>query len=79
MTLNELKLNNTDNQNLYCNIITPPSDAPEDQFPSVLIFDAEWDAIEDIVLWCRAPAICDARDRPAQFIESAGSSRSVGW
>jgi hypothetical protein len=53
--LNELKLTNTENHDHYCNFITPPS-TPKEDFPGILIIDAEWNDIEDIVLWCRTKA-----------------------
>lgn len=40
----------------YCNFVTPP-DFVEDQFPSVLIIDADWNDIDSIALWCKTAPV----------------------
>ena len=36
----------------YSNFITPPSFV-EDQFPSILIIDADWNDVDSLAIWCK--------------------------
>ena len=40
----------------YSNFVTPP-DFVTDEFPSVLIIDADWMEIENIALWCKTAPV----------------------
>lgn len=40
----------------YSNFVTPP-DFVNDEFPSVLIIDADWMDIENIALWCKTAPV----------------------
>lgn len=40
----------------YSNFVTPP-DFVEDQFPSVLIIDADWNDIDNLALWCKTAPV----------------------
>jgi hypothetical protein len=40
----------------YSNFITPPSFV-EDQFPSVLIVDADWNDIDGLAIWCKTAPV----------------------
>lgn len=50
--LNELKSMNIEEKTPYSNVITPP-DFSEDQFQSVLLIDASWNDIEDVIHWVK--------------------------
>jgi hypothetical protein len=49
-----MKLNNISNAMTqhYSNFVTPP-DFVDDNFPSVLIIDADWNDIDTLALWCK--------------------------
>ena len=40
----------------YSNFVTPP-DFVKDEFPSILIVDADWVDIEAIALWCKTSPV----------------------
>jgi hypothetical protein len=40
----------------YSNFITPP-DFVKDDFPTVLIIDADWNHIDNIALWCKTAPV----------------------
>jgi hypothetical protein len=40
----------------YSNFITPP-DFVKDDFPTVLIIDADWNHIDSIALWCKTAPV----------------------
>lgn len=40
----------------YSNFVTPPSFV-DDQFPSVLIIDADWNDIDNLALWCKTAPV----------------------
>jgi hypothetical protein len=40
----------------YSNFITPP-DFVDNDFPSVLIVDADWNDVESVALWCKTAPI----------------------
>ena len=46
---------NIEEKTPYSNVITPP-DFSEDQFQSVLLIDASWNDIEDVIHWSRPKA-----------------------
>ena len=40
----------------YSNFVTPP-DFVKDQFPSVLIVDADWNDIDNLAIWCKTAPV----------------------
>lgn len=40
----------------YSNFITPPSSVT-DEFPSVLIIDADWNDIDSVAIWCKTASV----------------------
>lgn len=40
----------------YSNFVTPP-DFVDDEFPSVLIIDADWNDIDNLALWCKTAPV----------------------
>lgn len=40
----------------YSNFITPPSSVTDD-FPSVLIIDADWNDIDSVAIWCKTASV----------------------
>lgn len=53
-----MKLNSISNEMTqhYSNFVTPP-DFVDDEFPSVLIIDADWNDIDNLALWCKTAPV----------------------